>query len=470
MCSRNPGPLALRDGSPVIVETERGTVRARDVIVATNVPFGDGGSFDRRSLPAPLLPRRQPRRLPPLDGTFISVDEPMRSILAIDVDGASYVLTGGEGHRGAEAGDAAGRYRRLAAFSRDRLGAGETVFRWSTQDGMPVDGLPYVGRMPPTAAHVHVITGLRKWGLTNGTAGALILADTLCGRHNPWARGVRQPAVHPVPSAATVREDGTSRAAGCRNRPCRAAPGRGRRRRAGRRKAAVYADPAGQLRAVSAICTHLGCTVGFNAADVDVGLPLPRLPVFHRRRRHPGPGRRGTWRPGPYLGALTPGYLPAGSHARPGLGGVPARWRSQPGLRRSRSSSTTSRPKEKASNTRAGRAPRRPATGGIPGTRANNRAEGWAAPMTLRAVLDGSGSLRDGLNQAAGEKHVVHQADAEGPQAELSRPPHTRAPTRARRPYPYPGVNLRPRRAGEPGHAAVHGIEQKAAVPSRTTR
>ena len=30
---------------------------------------------------------------------------------------------------------------------------------------------------------------------------------------------------------------------------------------------AVYADPAGDLLAVSAICTHLGCTVAFNADD-----------------------------------------------------------------------------------------------------------------------------------------------------------------------------------------------------------
>lgn len=50
-----------------------------------------------------------------------------------------------------------------------------------------MDGLPYVGLMSPDARHVHVITGLRKWGLTNGTAAALILADTLCGRHNAWA-------------------------------------------------------------------------------------------------------------------------------------------------------------------------------------------------------------------------------------------------------------------------------------------
>ncbi|WP_251045085.1 FAD-binding oxidoreductase [Arthrobacter sp. ISL-5] len=184
--------VALQDGSPTAVNTERGSVRARDVIVATNVPFGDRGVFDARCYPhrsyltASLAAGRR------LDdafrnSTFIGVDEPMRSILTVDVDGTSYVLTGGEGHRASDVGDAAERYSRLAAFARDRLGAGETAFRWSTQDAMPVDGLPYVGLMSPDARHVHVITGLRKWGLTNGTAAALILADTLCGRHNAWA-------------------------------------------------------------------------------------------------------------------------------------------------------------------------------------------------------------------------------------------------------------------------------------------
>ncbi|SDL23597.1 FAD-dependent oxidoreductase [Arthrobacter sp. ok362] len=261
---------SVRDGVPGVVETGRGTVRAREVIVATNVPVGDGGLFAERCylhrsyIVACLAPAA------PLDGTFISVDEPMRSILAIDVDGSRYVLTGGEGHRAAETGDAAVRYRRLAAFSRERLGTGETSFRWSTQDTMPVDGLPYAGPLTPTAAHLHVITGLRKWGLTNGTAAALILADTLAGIHNPWA-AVFDPN----------RTSATGQAGGRSPRPDRAPqpqqpeqrtvaglrPGEGTVVEIDGEMTAVYADPAGGLLAVSAICTHLGCTVAFNADD-----------------------------------------------------------------------------------------------------------------------------------------------------------------------------------------------------------
>ena len=258
---------SVRDGVPGVVGTGRGTVRAREVVIATNVPIGDGSLFAERCYlhRSYIVACQAPAA--PLDGTFISVDEPMRSILAIDVDGSQYILTGGEGHRAAETADAGVRYRRLAAFSRERLGTGETSFRWSTQDAMPVDGLPYAGTWTTTAAHVHVITGLRKWGLTNGTAAALVLADTLSGRHNPWAAvfdtnratadgraggSGPQPQHAPLPDQATV--------AGLR-------PGDGAVVEIDGEMTAVYADPAGDLLAVSAICTHLGCTVAFNAED-----------------------------------------------------------------------------------------------------------------------------------------------------------------------------------------------------------
>ncbi|SDK81541.1 Glycine/D-amino acid oxidase [Arthrobacter sp. ov407] len=263
---------SVRDGVPGVVETGHGTVRAREVIVATNVPVGDAGLFAERCYLHRSYLVACPAPAAPLNGTFISVDEPMRSILAIDVDGSRYVLTGGEGHRATETADAAARYRRLAAFSRERLGTGEASFRWSTQDTMPVDGLPYAGTLTPTAAHLHVITGLRKWGLTNGTAAALILADTLSGRHNPWAAvfdtnrkhtsstgqaGGKRPQLD---QAAQLPQPEQPTVAGLR-------PGDGAVVEIDGEMTAVYADPAGDLLAVSAICTHLGCTVAFNADD-----------------------------------------------------------------------------------------------------------------------------------------------------------------------------------------------------------
>ncbi|AXJ10999.1 FAD-dependent oxidoreductase [Arthrobacter sp. PM3] len=277
--------ISVRDGRPgsaATVRTARGTVRAREVVIATNVPFGDAGSSARGLFLHRSYIVASPSPAERLHGTFISVDEPMRSILAADVGGDSYVLTGGEGHPAGEAGDAAARYRRLAAFSRERLGTGDAGFRWSTQDSMPLDGLPVVGRMSPGAGHLHIITGLRKWGLTNGTAGALILADTLSGRHNPWAAVFdstrTMPAgpagsTRPGPAAPEEPEQPEQPQANARETADALRPGEGAVVEVDGRPTAVFATETGDLLAVSAICTHLGCTVEFNPDDATWDCP-----------------------------------------------------------------------------------------------------------------------------------------------------------------------------------------------------
>ncbi|GAA3326167.1 FAD-dependent oxidoreductase [Paeniglutamicibacter sulfureus] len=270
----------IQEGSPCIVSLDGGIVRAHDVVVATNVPFGDQGLFDARCLAHRSYLVAAQVDDAPLDATFISVDEPMRSILTVAVDGRNYVLAGGEGHRVSESGDTAERYRRLTAFAREALGTGEIAYRWSTQDGIPLDGLPYVGLMSPTAKHVYVITGLRKWGLTNGTAAGLILADNITGRENPWAEVFNSNRVTPVASAKrligenlkVIATDLTSKLARHRDR-AELAPGQGEVLETKGESTAVYKDAEGQLHAVSAICTHLGCTVEFNSADTTWDCP-----------------------------------------------------------------------------------------------------------------------------------------------------------------------------------------------------
>lgn len=84
-----------------------------------------------------------------LDATFISAGEPMRLILTACVDGAEYVLVGGEGHSLPGRGASAERFARLAAYAAERLGARESTHRWSTQDCVPIDGLPFAGPIAP---------------------------------------------------------------------------------------------------------------------------------------------------------------------------------------------------------------------------------------------------------------------------------------------------------------------------------
>ena len=263
------GVRSAQDGSPAEVTADGGRILARDVIVATNVPLASDAWFGQRCYLHRSYIVAAPMRGAPADATFISADEPMRSILSVRLDGTDYVLVGGEGHRVAGEGGSAERFGRLASFARERLGTGEPAFQWSTQDVMPADGLPFAGRSRPDSEHVYLITGLRKWGLTNGTAGALAVADLVSGVPTPWAQLFdtrRAVGTEAAPPSSSALAEATPEATPERVPPATLAPGQGTVVDVGGEPTAVYSGAGGSLRALTAVCTHLGCTVEFNAS------------------------------------------------------------------------------------------------------------------------------------------------------------------------------------------------------------
>ncbi|WP_285246147.1 FAD-dependent oxidoreductase [Pseudarthrobacter sp. efr-133-R2A-89] len=269
--------VGLQDGPQVKVTANDGTVLAADAIVATNVPFGDHGRLEALCPPHRSYIVAAVMDGPPLDATFISADEPMRSLLTVRLNGVTYLLAGGEGHPAAEHVDPAQRYASLTGYAQSRFGAGPVAYRWSTQDAVPRDGLPYVGPLAPDSRHAFVITGLRKWGLTNGTAAALMLTDLLNGTPNEWAPlfGSNRAPLHPGTRAAVdgqpkagARPDGQETGPDdVARQVADLGPGAVKVIDAAGTSTAYYRGQAGELHAVSATCTHLGCTVGFNRED-----------------------------------------------------------------------------------------------------------------------------------------------------------------------------------------------------------
>jgi len=264
--------LELREDTSVTVEAGNGTVLAREAIVATNVPFGDHGRFGALCQPHRSYIVAVAIDTPPLDATFISADEPMRSLLTVHLNGVTYLLAGGEGHAAGEGVDPALRHASLVSYARRQFQAGGVAYRWSTQDAMPQDGLPYVGPLNPDSRHAFVITGLRKWGLTNGTAAALMLADRIDGTPNEWApvfdsnRSTSRATTAAGPPAARATRDSVPRK-DTAQRAGDLAPGAGAVIETDGASTACYRDHAGHIHAVSAVCTHMGCTVAFNRGE-----------------------------------------------------------------------------------------------------------------------------------------------------------------------------------------------------------
>jgi glycine/D-amino acid oxidase-like deaminating enzyme/nitrite reductase/ring-hydroxylating ferredoxin subunit len=269
----------VRSGDRCDVLTEQGTLRARHVVLATHMPFLDRGLFFAKAHPQKsyAIAAQIGQAQAPL-GMYISAEQPTRSIRSTPgPSGSRFLVIGGEGHKPGRDDDTRRRYETLEAFLRDRFDFGEVEHRWSTHDYVPLDRLPYIGRLRRTDERLLIATGFAKWGLTKGVIAAAILTDAILGRDNAWADIYNAQRLSLKNSASKFVIENAKVGSwfiGDRIR-LRAGqddidalqPGDGTVAWMGGRHLAVHRDDQGRLHILSARCTHLGCLVGWNRAD-----------------------------------------------------------------------------------------------------------------------------------------------------------------------------------------------------------
>ena len=169
--------LSLRDGEAV---TSGGTVRAGKVVAATHFPLlNRHGSYflklcQHRSYVLAL------RGAPELEGMYVDEAEDGLSLRSYH----GLLLLGGGGHRTGKKG---GGWAELSAVAQRAYPNAREAARWATQDCMSLDGVPYIGQYSARTPGLFVAAGFNKWGMTSSMAAAMLLADLVRGRDNPYA-------------------------------------------------------------------------------------------------------------------------------------------------------------------------------------------------------------------------------------------------------------------------------------------
>lgn len=169
--------LSLRDGEAV---TSGGTVRAGKVVAATHFPLlNRHGSYflklcQHRSYVLAL------RGAPELEGMYVDEAEDGLSLRSYH----GLLLLGGGSHRTGKKG---GGWAELSAVAQRAYPNAREAARWATQDCMSLDGVPYIGQYSARTPGLFVAAGFNKWGMTSSMAAAMLLADLVRGRDNPYA-------------------------------------------------------------------------------------------------------------------------------------------------------------------------------------------------------------------------------------------------------------------------------------------
>ena len=257
-----------RGGKAWRVRVGRHRLDAENVVVATNVPIWGPVKFDLRLRPrchTAMAFRAVPSGT--IDGMFIDVDQPSHSLrMGRDRAGPLLIVLGPSFITGND-GDVAARFRDLERWVRASIPAGEVVWRWVNEDYDSPDRVPFAGELRRDAPGMYVATGFNGWGISNGTASAMLIADQVQQVANPW-RALYNPSRR-APKHFNRGGDSQSLVGALDE----IEPGSGGVIAHGKQNIAVWKDSDGMPRALSASCTHMGCTVTWNNADLTWDCP-----------------------------------------------------------------------------------------------------------------------------------------------------------------------------------------------------
>lgn len=263
---------------PAVITQDGNRIICKNVIIASHYPFYDGQGF----YPTRMYAERSyalgiTTNISYPGGMYINAESPARSIRSVPYNNKQLWLIVGENHKTGQGEETTEHYKALEQFAMTYFDPINIKFRWSAQDLTTLDKVPYIGPITKTQKNVLVATGYRKWGMTNGTIAAKILADYVLEKENRYinlftpsrfkitpsvknfaktnldvAKHLIKGKMEPTTDFATidslrVNEATISRIEG--------------------KRVGVYRDEDNKLHIVDTTCTHLGCNVEWNSGE-----------------------------------------------------------------------------------------------------------------------------------------------------------------------------------------------------------
>jgi glycine/D-amino acid oxidase-like deaminating enzyme/nitrite reductase/ring-hydroxylating ferredoxin subunit len=277
MIYENTTAVTIEKGDrPKVITRDGYSVTCKNVVSCSHFPFYDMPNlyftrmYAERSY---VLGIKAEKDYP--GGMYLSADSPTRSLRYTTFNGEKLILVGGESHKTGQGIPTIQHYEALEAFGEEVFGIKEIPYRWSAQDLITLDKIPYIGRISDNQSNIFVATGYRKWGMTNGTAAALLLRDLIIGKENPYTELYSPSRFHADPSIKNfikTNADVAKHLIGGKIGIIYRTPedvdiDEGAVVNVNGARACAYRDEKGCLHLVDSNCTHMGCELEWNNGE-----------------------------------------------------------------------------------------------------------------------------------------------------------------------------------------------------------
>lgn len=207
------------------------------------------------------------------DGMYITSYEPITSFRTATFNNKRLLLVAGSEHK---TGDNSVRvedsYINLENYIKTIYPDSEVKFKWSTEDTISLDKVPYIGEYSKLLPNMYVATGFKKWGISSSQVAAKIISDDILNIPNNYKDIYSSTRLEPIKNSKEfgniLKQTAYSLLINKFSSPTELyenlSPESGGVVEYKNKKLGIYKRGDGKLFAVEPYCTHLGCELTWN--------------------------------------------------------------------------------------------------------------------------------------------------------------------------------------------------------------
>lgn len=267
---------AIQEGEIIDVTTCLGKVQTKQLVYATHIPPGVNILHFRNApyrsyvIAVKLKSGKYPQAL------GYDLCDPYYYYRSQIIQDEEYLIAGGEDHKTGHVENTDQCFRNLEAHVRKYFDVDSIAYKWSSQYFIPADGLPYIGHLPGNSAKVYTATGFNGNGMILGTISGRIIADLIITGKSIYKELFSPARVKPVAGFTNFVKEAADVVGHLIADRFKAekikeftdiAAGEAKIVKYEGNTVALYKDEQHQLHAMNAACTHINCTVAWNATE-----------------------------------------------------------------------------------------------------------------------------------------------------------------------------------------------------------
>jgi len=261
------------ENNEYIISTDTYKVKAKYVILATHYPIINfPGFYFLKMYQSMSYVIAVDTKCDLPDGMYINSGIPTYSFRTTPYKNKKLLIIAGCDHKTGEKIYLEDAYKILENKAKELYPNSEVLYKWSTEDCISLDKIPYIGDFSSIMPNLYVATGFKKWGITSSNIASKIITDKILGKSNKYEEIFKATRLQPLKNHEELRNMIKESMYSLVINKLKDSPDtlndvqndEGKIVEIDNEKVGVYKDENGKCFFVKPICAHLGCELSFN--------------------------------------------------------------------------------------------------------------------------------------------------------------------------------------------------------------